>query len=179
MRPRLALSTALLAVCLSAGAAFAAWPPGSEDLEDAAALYRGTLNAREELVRDGTLAQPRGIEEALQFDRETHGCHRGPAHAYRAYGAPDPPPAPAKRPKAAAKLANARIRYPYRVFYRQALTLEERSLLLLRVDLGLSFAGCAEGLAEDGPGPGADAPTRRSGRTKARLEALAREPQRG
>ena len=115
------LTAALSAAWLSAGAARAAWPEG---LEAAAAMYRGTLNTSEELIRAGTLTQPRGIEEALQFDRETHGCHRGPAHAYREYGEPDPPSAPVKRSKAAAKVESVRVRYPYRVFYRQALTLE-------------------------------------------------------
>ncbi|MBI5015184.1 MAG: hypothetical protein HZB55_06795 [Deltaproteobacteria bacterium] len=111
----------LAAGVLAAGIAGAAWPPG---LEAAADAYRRTLNASEEPIRNGTLAAPRGIEEALQFDRETHGCHRGPAHAYRDYGAPEPPAPSPKSPKAAGKMAAVRVRYPYRVFYRQALTLE-------------------------------------------------------
>lgn len=104
---------ALLAAAAPAGAA---WPEG---LEAAASSYRSTLNDVEVLIREGTLAEPRGIEEALQFDKETHGCHRGPAHAYREYGAPEP-----IAPKGTAKADRARVRYPYRVFYRQALTLE-------------------------------------------------------
>jgi hypothetical protein len=124
------LTTLCGAACLSAGVALAgvpAWPPWPDGLEAAAATYRRTLNASEELIRDGTLTQPRGIEETLQFDRETHGCHRGPAHAYRDYGAPEPGvrhEKGGKGRKGSAKGETARVRYPYRVFYRQALTLE-------------------------------------------------------
>jgi len=62
---------------------------------------------------------------------------------------------------------------------RRALTLEEQSLLQLRVDQGLSFAECAEVLAEDGRGPRPDALMKRFDRIKARLKALAKEPKRG
>jgi RNA polymerase sigma-70 factor (ECF subfamily) len=56
---------------------------------------------------------------------------------------------------------------------RRALTLEEQSLLQLRIDQGLSFAECAEVLAEDGKAPTADALMKRFDRIKARLMALA------
>lgn len=111
-----------LALLLGSGAA-AGGGPWPEGLEAPASSYRQTLNAAEALIRAGTLAQPRGIEEALQFDKETHGCHRGPAHAYREYGEPEPPSLP-KSKKGSAKVERVTVRYPYRVFYRQAMTLE-------------------------------------------------------
>ena len=57
---------------------------------------------------------------------------------------------------------------------RRALTLEEQSLLALRIDQGLAWAECAEVLAADGPTPGVAALMKRFERIKAKLGALAR-----
>ncbi len=58
---------------------------------------------------------------------------------------------------------------------RKALTLEEQSLLQLRVDQGLTFAECAEVLAEEGTAPSADTLQKRFERLKVKLKALAKE----
>lgn len=83
----------------------------------AAAQGQGRELARaEEIVRKSTLASPAGIEDTVQFDLSIHSCHRGPGHAYREHGAPEcqPPEADGRVP----------VRYPFRLHYRQALTLE-------------------------------------------------------
>lgn len=58
---------------------------------------------------------------------------------------------------------------------RRALTLEEQSLLQLRIDQRLSWAECAEVLAGEGEALSVDALMKRFERLKARLAALARE----
>lgn len=58
---------------------------------------------------------------------------------------------------------------------RRALALEEQSLLQLRIDQGLSWAECAEVLAEGGRTQSVDALMKRFERIKAKLAALARE----
>lgn len=57
---------------------------------------------------------------------------------------------------------------------RQALTLEEQSLLQLRLDQELSFAECAAVLAEGAEAPTAEALMKRFERIKAKLVELAR-----
>lgn len=119
----------LLPAALLWGAAPAArgegWPEG---LAAAAEEHRQTLNRKQAATRDGTLASPVGVEESVQFDLQNHACHRGPAQAYREYGEPDRAPAEPGRSGRVAVLGGeerARVRYPYRVWFRQALTLEE------------------------------------------------------
>jgi len=58
---------------------------------------------------------------------------------------------------------------------RATLTLEEQSLLQLRVDQRLSWAECTEVLALHGPAPSADALMKRFERIKAKLRALVGE----
>jgi len=58
---------------------------------------------------------------------------------------------------------------------RQALTLEEQSLLVLRIDQGLSWAECAEVLADDARPRSVEALQKRFERIKAKLGALARD----
>lgn len=57
---------------------------------------------------------------------------------------------------------------------RRALSLEEQSLLQLRIDQGLSWAECAEVLAAQGKAPTVEALMKRFERIKARLGELAR-----
>ncbi|GAB4258225.1 MAG: hypothetical protein Kow0092_05700 [Deferrisomatales bacterium] len=85
-------------------------------LGESAAAYRATLNEEQRAIRDSTLDSPRGIEETVQFDLGAHACHRGPGQAYREYGEPEC--VPAEEPD------TARVRFPYRLAFRKALTLD-------------------------------------------------------
>lgn len=62
---------------------------------------------------------------------------------------------------------------------REALTLEEQSLLQLRVDQRLSWPECAEVLALDGRAPSTDALMKRFERIKTKLRGLAGEGEAG
>ncbi len=105
----------VLAALLAPGpaAAQAPCPPG---LLSAARAQGAELAREEQRVRDSTLASPAGIEETVQFDLSAHSCHRGPGHAYRVFGAP------ACQPRGADGRVD--VRYPFQLFYRQALTLD-------------------------------------------------------
>ncbi len=105
----------LVALVLGWGAAARAECP--DGLAAAAEAYQAVLNAEQAAVRGATLASPRGIEQTVQFDLSTHACHRGPGQAYREYGPPRCLP-----PGDDGVVA---VRYPYRLFFRRALTLEE------------------------------------------------------
>ena len=91
--------------------------PCPEGLIAAASSYRESLNSAQELIRAGSLQSPLGTEETVQFDLTTHACHRGPGQAYRVYGDPEC--------QSAAAAAKRRVLYPFRVYFRQALTLQE------------------------------------------------------
>ena len=116
MKRRLPGALALLLVfALRSGAASPppVWPLA---LEEAALRYRASLAAEQEAVRTSSLKSSFGVEETMQFDLATHACHRGPGQAWRDYGAPS---------FTGATGDDARVRYPYRLQFRQALTLEE------------------------------------------------------
>lgn len=110
---RSAAAAALAFWLVPAAWAGGACPPG---LLEAAQAQGETLEARERAVRGSTLALPEGVEETVQFDLAAHACHRGPGQAYREYGEPVC--------LAAGEGERVRVRYPYRVFYRRALTLD-------------------------------------------------------
>jgi len=104
----------LLATVTANAAAQEACPPG---LAAAAALMGQTMQQEQEVIRAASLDRPEGIEETVQFDLGAHACHRGPGQAYRVFGEPAcrPPDDQGRVP----------VRYPYRLQYRKALTLDE------------------------------------------------------
>lgn len=89
-------------------------PPG---LREAAREQGRTLAEAQRAIRASGLASPAGIEETVQFDLGNHACHRGPGQAYREYGEP--------RCQPAREDGRVWVDYPYGLFYRKALTLEE------------------------------------------------------
>jgi hypothetical protein len=90
---------------------------GRAGLAEAARAYRQVLQEEQDAVRGSELASPRGVEQVVQFDLASHACHRGPGQAYRAYEEPA-----VRQGDAGEAVA---VRYPFRVFYRKALTLDE------------------------------------------------------
>lgn len=108
-------SLALLLATVTAGAsAQQACPPG---LAAAAARMGETMQEEQEVIRTSSLARPEGVEETVQFDLGAHACHRGPGQAYRVFGEPA-----CQRPDDQGRVP---VRYPYRLQYRKALTLDE------------------------------------------------------
>ncbi len=89
-------------------------PPG---LEEAAEAYRQAMNREQAQIRASTRESPRGVEATMVFDRASHGCHRAPGQAYREFGPPE-----CLEPRQGRRVA---VRFPYRLFFRKALTLEE------------------------------------------------------
>ncbi|GAB4247344.1 hypothetical protein [Deferrisoma sp.] len=107
----------LLFLGLILGAAAAGAAPCPPGLEAAARAYRDGLNAEQEAIRTSTPEAPAGVEETVFFELGAHACHRGPGQAYRVYGPPEC--------EEAAAGGRAAVRYPYELFFRRALTLEE------------------------------------------------------
>jgi hypothetical protein len=84
-------------------------------LEDAQ-FYRTTLQDVQWAVRDSPAGAARGVVETVQFDRRSHACHEGPGQAYREFGEPVCLPANSE--------GRVPVRFAYRLFYRQAMTLD-------------------------------------------------------
>lgn len=112
---------ALAALLLLGAAAPVAHPAdgfeGRPGLAAAARAYGQVLQAEQDEVRGSELSSPRGVEQVVQFDLASHACHRGPGQAYREYEAPA-----VRQGDAGEAVA---VRYPFRIFYRKALTLDE------------------------------------------------------
>ena len=106
------LAIACLGVPAPAGAG--GCPPG---LAAAADAYRHGMNREQAEIRTSTRENPRGVEATTVFDRASHGCHRAPGQAYREFGPPE-----CLEPGDGGRVA---VRFPYRLFFRKALTLED------------------------------------------------------
>lgn len=141
---------ALAALLLLGSAGPAACPAagfeGRTGLAEAARAYGQVLQAEQDAVRGSELASPKGVEQVVQFDLASHACHRGPGQAYREYQEP------AVRQGAAGEAAA--VRYPFRVFYRRALTLDE----LFRAEWQEGTPGALEVRFEPEPGEEGQAP---------------------
>lgn len=107
-------SVLLLAAVTASASAQEACPPG---LAAAAALMGQTMQQEQEVIRTSSLQSPEGVEETVQFDLGAHACHRGPGQAYRVFGEPA-----CQHPDDQGRVP---VRYPYRLQYRKALTLDE------------------------------------------------------
>lgn len=119
---------------------------GRPGLAEAARAYRQVLQAEQDDVRGSELASPRGVEQVVQFDLASHACHRGPGQAYREYEEPA-----VRQGEAGAAVA---VRYPFRIFYRKALTLDE----LFRAGWEEGTPGALEVRFEPEPGDDGEAP---------------------
>ena len=111
----------LVAATLFAGAAWGAAPAPEvaqcpPALLEEAELYRAALEVTQRAVRESGPTSPLGVEETVQFDKREHSCHRGPGQAYRVFDEPACLPA---RPD-----GRVPVRFPYRLFFRKALTLD-------------------------------------------------------
>ncbi len=104
----------LVALLWAAGSAWPAECPPA--LTAAAEAYRQRLNREQEAVRKSTLSAPRGVEGTMMFDRASHGCHEGKGQAYRVYET---------FRCTEGDGGTAVVRYPYRLFFRRAPTVEE------------------------------------------------------
>ncbi len=111
---RRAFPWALVVLLWAAGAAWPAECPPA--LTAAAEAYRQRLDAQQQAIRGSGPDAPLGVEPTMMFDRASHGCHEGRGQAYRVY-----------RAFRCTEVGEdeAVVRYPYRLFFRRALTLEE------------------------------------------------------